>query len=102
LSSQDFAGQYDILVKTPLGDQHGRLAIAPDGDRFTGSLSGELGSQDIPDGTIQGDRLQWAMDVTKPMTLKLTCEAAVDGDALTGTVKAGIFGTFPMTGKRVV
>jgi hypothetical protein len=40
------------------------------------------------------------MDVTKPMALKLVCEAAVDGETLSGTVKAGIFGTYPMTGSR--
>ena len=88
------------MVKTPLGDQRGRLAVAPQGCRFSGSLSGDLGSQAISDGAIQDGRLLWTMDVTTPMALKLVCEASVDGDALSGTVKAGIFGSFPMTGTR--
>ncbi len=100
-AAASLAGSYDIIVKTPLGDQCGRLSVEPEGDRFTGSLSGELGSQDIADGAIADGRLQWTMDVKKPMALKLVCEAAVDGDVLTGTVKAGIFGTYPMAGARV-
>ena len=101
MSAADLAGSYDIVVKTPLGDQRGRLSVTPKGDRFAGSLSGELGTQDIADGAVADGRLQWTMDVKKPMALKLICEAAVDGDTLTGTVKAGIFGTYPITGRRV-
>jgi hypothetical protein len=35
------------------------------------------------------------------MPMKLDCTATVDGDALSGTVTAGMFGSFPMTGKRI-
>ena len=30
----------------------------------------------------------------------LTLRATIDGDDVTGSVKAGAFGTFPLTGKR--
>jgi hypothetical protein len=40
-----------------------------------------------------------AMTVPMPMTLEGT--ATVDGDTITGSVKAGAFGTFPMTGTRI-
>jgi hypothetical protein len=93
-------GRYAILVKTPIGDQRGILTINPDGDGFSGSLSGSLGSQDIPSGTIDGDTVRWTMQVAKPMSLKLDCTVTIDGDTLSGTVKAGIFGSYPMTGTR--
>ena len=32
--------------------------------------------------------------------MTLDCKATVDGDALTGSVTAGMFGTFPMNGTR--
>ena len=38
------------------------------------------------------------MKVPMPMTLEAT--ATVDGDALTGSVKAGMFGSMPMSGTR--
>jgi hypothetical protein len=33
--------------------------------------------------------------------MTLECTATVDGDKIDGSVKAGMFGTFPMTGTRV-
>jgi hypothetical protein len=94
------AGRYAILVKTPIGEQRGILAINPEGDSFSGSLSGDLGSQEISSGTIDGSTVCWTMQVAKPMALKLDCTATIDGDALNGTVKAGFFGSYPMTGTR--
>jgi hypothetical protein len=94
------AGIYAIVVKTPIGEQRGNLAIKPDGTAFTGSLSGDLGSQDVS-GTVSQDTVRWAMEVLQPMALKLDCTATIDDDTLTGTVKAGFFGTYPMTGTRV-
>ena len=38
--------------------------------------------------------------MTVPMPMTLEGEATIDGDALTGSVKAGAFGTFPMSGTR--
>jgi hypothetical protein len=40
------------------------------------------------------------MKMTVPMPMTLEGEATVDGDTITGGVKAGAFGTFPMTGTR--
>jgi hypothetical protein len=39
--------------------------------------------------------------MTVPMPMTLDCEATIDGDTLTGTVGAGAFGSFPMSGTRV-
>jgi hypothetical protein len=40
------------------------------------------------------------MKMTVPMPMTLEGEATVDGDTLTGTVKAGAFGSFPINGTR--
>jgi hypothetical protein len=94
------AGTWDISIKTPIGDQKARVVVAPDHlGGFTGTVSGDPGSLDIV-GKIEGDRLNWKMKTTKPMPLDLDCQAQVSGDALTGSVKAGIFGTMPLTGTR--
>ncbi len=92
-------GTYAIVVKTPIGEQRGLLAIVPAGDTFTGSLSGDLGLETVS-GTVDGSTVRWTMEVAKPMALKLDCTAAINGDTLTGTVKAGFFGTYAMTGTR--
>jgi hypothetical protein len=40
------------------------------------------------------------MDMTVPMPMTLDCSANVNGDQLTGEVKAGAFGAMPLTGER--
>lgn len=94
-------GSYDCVTKTPLGEQKGVLTIVPgSGDSFTGSITGDLGSMEIRDGRISGNRLSWQMKMTSPMPMDLDCTATVEGDTLTGTVKAGMFGTMELSGTR--
>lgn len=94
------AGTYDVVVKSPMGDQKSMLTINPDGDSFTGQMAGGMGSMDITDGKVEGDTIKWQMAMTVPMPMTLDCEATVDGDAITGNVKAGAFGAFPLNGTR--
>lgn len=96
------AGNYDCVTKTPMGDQKGVLTIVPgdDGKTFTGNIVGGMGNMDIKDGTIDGNKLTWKMDMTTPMPMTLDCDATVDGDQLTGAVKAGAFGTMEISGQR--
>ena len=96
------AGTYDTVVKSPMGDQKGTFTVVPgdDGNTFTGSMAGGMGSMDVKDGKINGNELTWAMDMTVPMPMTLNCKATVDGDQMTGTVNAGAFGDMPLTGER--
>ena len=96
------AGTYDTVVKSPMGDQKGTFTVVPgdDGNTFTGSMAGGMGSMDVKDGTIDGNALSWKMDMTVPMPMTLNCKATVDGDQLTGTVNAGAFGDMALTGER--
>ena len=94
------AGTYDTVVKSPMGDQKGTFTVVPDGDSFTGSMAGGMGSMDVKDGKVNGNELTWAMDMTVPMPMTLNCKAIVDGDQLTGTVNAGAFGDMALTGER--
>jgi hypothetical protein len=45
--------------------------------------------------------LTFQVDITVPMPMTLDIEATVDGDAINGTVTAGMFGSFPLNGSRV-
>jgi hypothetical protein len=96
----DVDGTYECVVKSPLGDQKTTLTVKSDGAAFTGTNAGAMGSMDVS-GTVEGNTLSWKQSMTVPMPMTLDCEATVDGDTLTGTVGAGAFGSFPMTGKRV-
>ena len=95
------AGTYDIVTKTPMGDQKGKFVVNVAGDSFTGSVSSDMmGSMDITDGKVEGNRLVWKMDMKVPMPMSLDCEATVDGDAISGSVKAGAFGSMALSGTR--
>ena len=95
------AGTYNTVVKSPMGDQSGTFTVVPGDDgTFTGSMAGGMGSMDVEDGKIDGDKLTWKMNMTVPMPMTLDCEATVNGDQLTGNVNAGAFGAMPLTGER--
>src|SRR3989344_713967 len=94
------AGQYDCVTKSPMGDQKSVLTVNVDGDSWTGSNAGQMGSLDITDGKVDGNTLTWTMDMKVPMPIKLEGTATVDGDTITGQIKAGAFGTMAMSGTR--
>ena len=93
-------GTWDTVVKSPLGDQKATLTVKSDGGTFTGVNAGAMGSADIS-GTVDGNTLHWTMSITVPMPMTLDCTATIDGDTLTGSVGAGAFGSFPLSGNRV-
>ncbi len=94
------AGTYECVTKTPMGDQKSDVTIVVDGDTFTGSNVGAMGSMELENGKVDGNTLTWSMKMTVPMPMTLEGTATVDGDTLTGSVKAGAFGSFPMSGTR--
>ena len=93
-------GNWDTVTHSPMGDQKATLTVNSAGDSFTGTYAGAMGSTEIKDGKVDGDKLSWSLDITVPMPMTLTCEATVNGDAINGTVIAGAFGSFPMEGTR--
>ncbi|MFP5396629.1 MAG: hypothetical protein ACLGHF_10800 [Alphaproteobacteria bacterium] len=94
------AGTYECVTKTPMGDQKSDVTIVVNGDTFTGTNAGQMGSMEMENGKVDGNKLTWTMKMTVPMPMTLEGEATVDGDTITGTVKAGAFGSFPLSGTR--
>ncbi len=94
------AGTYECVTKTPMGDQKSDVTIVVNGDTFTGTNSGQMGSMEMENGKVDGNKLTWTMKMTVPMPMTLEGEATVDGDTITGSVKAGAFGSFALSGTR--
>lgn len=94
------AGTYECVTKTPMGDQKSDVTIVVDGDTFTGTNAGAMGSMEMENGKVDGNKLTWTMNMKVPMPMTLEAEATIDGDTLTGTIKAGAFGSMAMTGTR--
>lgn len=95
----DANGSWDIVTKSPMGDQPAKLSLQVEGDTITGQMTGAQGTVDIQDGKVDGDKYTWKASIpTPPITLEFT--AGVDGDTISGSVKLGAFGTASFEGKR--
>ena len=94
-------GTWDLTINTPLGAQQSRLTIRVNGDSLAGTQSAATGDErEIVDGRIAGDSLSWKASINKPMPMTLEFSATVQGDAMTGSVKLGPFGTQSFRGVR--
>ncbi|HEV7428110.1 MAG TPA: hypothetical protein VGQ46_17270 [Thermoanaerobaculia bacterium] len=92
-------GQWETVIKSPMGDQSGTLTVDAEGGSFKGSYASATGTTAIT-GEVADETLTWKMKITVPMPMTLDCKATVTGNTMTGTVTAGAFGTFPLTGTR--
>lgn len=93
-------GDWDVTIKSPMGDQKAVLTVNSDGSAFAGQMSGGLGTMPITGGSVDGNTISWKMDMTVPMPMTLDATATVDGDAIAGEVKAGAFGSMGLSGTR--
>ena len=93
-------GAYECVTKSPMGDQKSTLTVKTDGDSWTGTNAGAMGSLDVKNGKVDGNTLTWDMDMVVPMPMTLNCTATVAGDKLDGTIKAGAFGEMAMSGTK--
>jgi hypothetical protein len=84
-----------------MGPQEMSAQLVRDGAAVTGRIDSAMGGEAISDGKASGDKLSWTMQVTKPAAVKLSFEATVAGDQMTGKVKFGMFGSGELTGRRV-
>jgi len=94
-------GDWECVTDTPMGSMRSTFTVRSDGGTFTGVNAGDLGSLDVIDGRVDGNRLMWTMKLTKPMAIDLHASATIEGDTLKGDVKLGGFGSAPMRGTRV-
>jgi hypothetical protein len=83
-----------------MGDMKSVMTVTVDGDSWTGSNVGAQGTLACNEGKVDGNTITWTMDMVVPMPMKLEGTATIDGDALTGSVKAGAFGSMALSGTR--
>ncbi|MGE0045939.1 MAG: hypothetical protein AB7J28_06310 [Hyphomonadaceae bacterium] len=92
-------GNWNIEVNSPMGVQKGTLQLSTAGGKLTGTQTGAQGSLPV-DGTVNGDTGVWTTKITQPFPMDLEFTVTAAGDALTGSVKAGAFGSSPVKGTR--
>lgn len=93
-------GKWNLKIKTPMGEQAGTLDLKAEGAALTGTMAGNMGTVAIENGSVDGDAVKWSAKVTSPMPITLEFDGKVAGDALSGNVKLGAFGTSTFSGVR--
>ena len=94
-------GTWRLVVQSPMGKQNLTLVLHEDGGAVSGTQSNDAGqrSAEIFETRLDGDRLAWKVTL-KEMRMTLSFDTTVEGDALSGKVKAGLFGKFAVSGQR--
>ena len=91
-------GSWNITIKTPMGEQKGKLTLEQSGAALSGSMASPMGAVPIESGAVDGDMLKWNCKVTSPMPLTLEFSGKLDGANIGGSVKLGAFGTSTWSG----
>ena len=94
-------GNWTIIMTTPMGERTASLVLQTSGGTLTGKQAADGESGEIFDGSVDGNRVAWKIDITNPMPLTLAYTGTVDGDAMTGDMSIGPMGSFPFTGVKV-
>jgi hypothetical protein len=93
-------GKWNTVVKSPMGDQKSEVTFKAEGSTLTGTAVAQGNSQALQDGKIDGNAISWKISITTPMPMTLEFTGTLDGDKMSGNVKAGAFGSFPWSGER--
>ena len=93
-------GTWNIVMKTPIGEQSSTLVLSTSDGALTGTMSGSGGSTPLKEGSVDGDKASWKADITQPMALTLEFSGSAEGDKISGTVKLGMFGNAAFSGSR--
>jgi hypothetical protein len=94
-------GKWEIVINSPMGAQKATLELATSGGSLTGTQSAAQGSGPLENGKVDGNAVSWSAKITSPMPMTLEFTGTQDGDKLSGSVKAGAFGSFPWSGTRL-
>lgn len=96
-----FDGEWDTALATPVGKLQVKLSISTSEGRIRGTATQGEETVEFLNPVFRGSHLAWSLQITKPMRLNLRFEVFVDGDQMSGIVKAGILPASKLSGRRV-
>jgi hypothetical protein len=93
-------GTWNLTMDTPMGERASTLVVKVSGGKLEGTQSAEGQTAQIFEGRVNGNDVGWKVSITQPMPLTLDFSGTVEGDAITGSVQLGMFGSSPFRAKR--
>jgi len=94
-------GEWNVVIKGPTGPMDNKL-IVETVDGQIQARQGEDGAEfeTVDDISYTEGAVSWINKIKKPMKMKLQFSGVVDGDTMSGKVKAGFMGTFPFSASK--
>ncbi len=93
-------GTWNVRMDTPMGERTSTLEAKAQGGALTGTQAAEGNSGDIFDGTVMGNTVAWKISISSPMPMTLEFNGTLEGDTISGMMKAGGFGSWPFSATR--
>ncbi len=95
----DYAGKWNVVIQSPVGETRAVLELRADGDRLTGKVTADQGTVDVA-GQVENGRAKFAGKASMPMPITISYDLALKDGKLVGDNANGPFGTFPIAGTR--
>ncbi len=93
-------GNWNLTMQSPMGARDVKAELTSSGNAIGGNFTGAQGAAPVT-GTIDGNAVKFSATVPGPMgQLELTFSGSLDGDAMSGTVQFGAFGSGSFSGKK--
>jgi hypothetical protein len=94
-------GSWNVKMDTPMGTQQFTLSFSQSAGAWNGTLINErTGNSELSGLKVDGDTVSFDTKVNSPMgSLKVTMNATVQGDAITGVCKT-MLGNANFAGQR--
>lgn len=94
-------GTWNLKMKTPMGERPATVRLAAAGAALSGAFVGQAGESPLTNGSVDGAKVAWSTMFSGAMgEMKLDFAGTVDGDAISGTVQFGSFGSGTFSGTK--
>lgn len=94
-------GTYDIMIRTPMGSERGRLTLVTKGATLSGSLFAMGKNHPFSGGTVQGENCTFSTNLSTPLG---RFQLFVHGSVKDGTLRAAAatpMGSITAMGRRM-
>jgi hypothetical protein len=95
-------GTWQLSIATPMGERRFELDLVQHGPNQISGVSRyeQEDEQALTDPQLIGNTLTWKSPITRPIKVTARMELTFNGDAVTGTAKAGMIPAAKIVGRR--
>ena len=93
-------GKWNIVTASPIGKQKLALELTVAETALSGTARNDAEFVELKKGSVDGNTAKFEIDLKKPLPLTIAYTLHFDGDAVTGTAKAGFFPTSSVEGVK--